>query len=158
MTRHLSAPIAAALLTLAQAAPADEARDVAEAVTKAGVKLFDARDAKGLAATYTESGRLEVISREKDTGALKVEVKVGRSEVEDYYENFFKNGDPVHARNTVEFARKIGPDLVTFTGVFTPDTQAAEPIRLPFVQVREKQGDAWRVVSLQLFIVPEPGK
>src|SRR4051794_17042813 len=116
MTLRLSAATAALLaLALAPAARADEARAIAEKVTKAGAALFDARDAKGLAATYTENARIEVISRGKDTGALKTEVKIGRTEIESYYENLFKNNNPVHARNTVEFARAIGPDLITFT-------------------------------------------
>lgn len=157
MTRHLFTAAASVLaLSLAPmpAARADDARQIAEKVTKTGAALFDARDAKGLAATYTENARLEVISREKDTGALKIDVKVGRTEVESYYENLFKNNSPVHARNTIEFARLIGPDVITFTGVFVPDTEAAEPLRLPFVQVREKQGDDWRIVSIQVFIAP----
>jgi hypothetical protein len=159
MTRRLIAP-AAALLTLAlcSTAWADEARDLAEKATRAGEALFNVRDAKGLAATYTEAARLDVISREKDTGVLKVETRIGRAEIESFYESLFKGGQQPHAQNTIEFARTIGDDLLTFTGVFIPDTEAAEPLRLPFVQVREKQGDVWRIVSLQLFVVLEPGK
>jgi ketosteroid isomerase-like protein len=158
MSRRLIAPAALLTLVLTPAAWADEARDLAEKATKAGEALFNARDAKGLAATYTEGARLDVISREKDTGVLKVETKAGRAEIESFYENFFKDGNQPHAKNTIEFARTIGDGLLTFTGVFVPDTEAAEPLRLPFVQVREKQGDTWRVVSLQLFLFPEPGK
>jgi hypothetical protein len=135
----------------------DPAREIAEKATKAGAALFNARDAHGLAATYAEDARLEIINRDS-AGALKTEPKVGRTEIESYYDNLFKSGGPIHARNSVEFARTISNDLITFTGVFVPDTQAEKPLKLPFIQVREKQGDVWRIVSLQLFIIPDSEK
>jgi hypothetical protein len=38
-------------------------------------------------------------------------------------------------------------------GFFEPDTTASEPIKVPFVQVRKKQGDAWKISTLQLFLL-----
>src|SRR4051794_35509698 len=68
-------PITAALvLTLGSvlaSAPAaradekdDEAKAIARKVTTAGAALFDARDAKGLALTYTDDARLEIYSKD----------------------------------------------------------------------------------------------
>lgn len=134
---------------------ADEAKAIAAKVTAAGAALFDARDAKGLALTYTDDARLDVFSKEANSSNLKVETHVGRAEIQAYYEKFFKETGAIHARNTVEHARRLDADLITFSGVFEPNTEAAESIKLPFNQVRARHGDAWKVVSLQLFIVPQ---
>src|SRR4051812_14474222 len=107
----------AAALGLALVIPAavaraeDDARQIAVKLTTAGAALFDARDAKGLAKTYAEDARLEIIGRDKDTGDLKTETKVGRAEVESYYQQHFNPSGAIHARNTVEHARLLDPDL-----------------------------------------------
>jgi hypothetical protein len=154
-------PLALALgLVLASAPSAradekdDEARAIARKVATAGAAMFDARDAKGLALTYTEDARLEIYGKDS-AGALKVENKVGRAEIEAYYAEHFKNTGAINAQNTIDHARWLDSDLITFTGTFVPDTKAEEPLRLPFTQVRVRQGDAWKIVSLQLFIIPK---
>jgi hypothetical protein len=133
---------------------ADEAKVIAVKATSAGAAMFDARDAKGLALTYTEDARVEIFNRES-TGAMKVEIKTGRAEIEGYYESLFKNSGAVHAKNTIEHARKIDADLIAFSGVFEPNSESAEPLKLPFMQVRIRQGDHWKILSLQLFVVPQ---
>jgi uncharacterized protein (TIGR02246 family) len=144
----LLAPAARAL------APAeDEARALAVKVTTEGAAKFNTRDAKAMAATYLDDAELTLISREKDTGAFKTEVTRGRADIEAFYEKFFKDTQEVRAKNTVEYARLLDPEMLLISGVFEPDTQSADPLRLPFVQVRVKQGDAWRIARLQLFIV-----
>lgn len=160
MSRPPFARLAAVLaVTLAAATaraddPADEARRVAVKVTTAGAALFDARDAKGLALTYAEDARLEVIIRDKDSGELKTETKVGRAEIQGYYQELFKSDHAIHARNTVEHARLLADDLLTISGVFEPNTEAADPLKLPFLQLRARRGGEWRVVSLQVFFIP----
>ncbi len=147
------------IVTLAAAAaaraddPAEEARRVAVKVTTAGAALFDARDAKGLSLTYVEDARLEVSIRDKDSGELKTETKVGRTEIEGYYQELFKSDRAPHARNTVEHARLLGDDLLTISGFFELDTEAAESMKLPFLQVRARRGGEWRVLSLQVFVL-----
>ncbi|MCA1685481.1 MAG: hypothetical protein LC745_05750, partial [Planctomycetia bacterium] len=81
----LAAGLALVLTNAAADAPGDDARKVAAKLTAAGAALFDARDAKSLALTYAEDARLEIISKDKDTGELKTETKVGRPEIEAYY-------------------------------------------------------------------------
>ncbi len=159
MTRTLS--FAAALsIALAAAAPAraadlkdDEAKAIAVKVTTAGATLFDAKDAAALTATFTEDGRIEASYWEKDAGKYKVEVKQGRTEVETFYKDLFKGDASYHAKSTIEYARQVGPNLIMFAGYFVPDTQATDPMKVPFIQVRSKQGEEWRVVTMQVFIV-----
>ena len=146
--------LALAATTVAQAQD-DDAKKIAVQVTTAGAAMLDARDAKGLAQTYAEDARIEIISKDKDTGGLKTETKVGRAEIEGYYQEILKPGEAIHARNTVEFARLIDADLLTITGIFEPDTTKADPLKLPFIQVRARRGGEWRVVSLQVFVVPQ---
>ena len=157
MTRTPPFLLAAGLALTLSAAPskAEDAKQVAVKVTTAGAAMFDARDAKGLALSYAEDGRLEVISKEKDSGELKTETKVGRNEIEAYYRELFKSDDVIHARNTVESARLLDAELLTITGIFEPNTESGTPLKLPFIQVRVRRGGEWRIVSLQLFIVPQ---
>ena len=157
--RFLFAALAAAA-TLSLAPPPasarpDEAADRAAAAKalNAGAALFDAKDAKGLAATYADDGVLKVVTREKDSGDLKVETKRGRAEIEEAYREFLKGDQTYHAKNTIEHVRKIGSDVLLIAGLFTPDDQAAEPMKFAFVQVRKKVGDAWKIMDLQVFIL-----
>ena len=152
---HPAALAVALALALAPAARAeDDAKAIAVKVTAAGAAMFDARDAKGLAGTYVDDARLDVFSRPKDATTLKVETKVGRAEIQAYYEELFKNNDPVHAKSTVETARQLDDDTVMFSGVFSPNTEAAEPLKLAFTQVRSRQGGEWKIVALQIFAIP----
>jgi ketosteroid isomerase-like protein len=164
MSRHTFASLAVMIsvaLSLAAGRAAmsravdDPAKEIAVKVTTAGAAMFNARDAKGLALTYTDDARLEIYSRDNATGSLKTETRVGRADIESYYASLFKSDDVPHARNTVEHARLIEPDLLTIIGVFEPNTEAAEPLKLPFVQVRARQGDSWKIVNLQIFILPQ---
>ena len=131
----------------------DEAKAIAVKVTTAGATLFDAKDAPALAATFTEEARLEATFKDNDAGSSKTEVRQGRTQIEAYYRELFKNDATFHAKNTIEYARSIGPNMILFAGTFVPDTQAAEPMKIAFVQVRSKHGEDWKVVSMQVFVV-----
>ncbi len=131
----------------------DEAKAIAVKVTTAGATLFDAKDAAALAATFTEEARLEVTFKGKDDATSKNEIKQGRSRIEAYYRELFKGDAAFHAKNTVEYARAIGPDMILFAGTFVPDAQAAEPWKIAFVQVRSKHGEDWKVVNMQVFVI-----
>ena len=134
---------------------ADDAKGIALKVTAAGAALFDVRDAKGLALTYTDDARLDMYQKESDGGPLKVENRTGRAEIQGYYEELFKNDTAIHARSSVDAARFLGDDLVEFAGVFEPNTEAAEPLKIPYHQIRIRQGDTWKVVLMQIFIIPK---
>jgi hypothetical protein len=152
----LALTLAAVVLPVRADDKADDPKAVATKVTSAGAAMFDARDAKGLSQTYTDDARLEVYSKESGDGSsLKIETRVGQAEVKAYYDELFKMDGAVHARNTVEAARYIGDDLLEFAGIFEPNTEAVEPLKLPFHQLRKRSGDSWKIVSLQLFIVPK---
>lgn len=129
----------------------DQATMIAKQVTTAGAAMFSAKDAKGLAATYQENAQLIGIERSKE-GTIRLEIKQGRGEIQAFYESLFKDDAVFHARNTVEHARKIEPDLLLITGTFEPDAEAAEIIKIPFTQIRQREGNDWRIVSLQIVV------
>lgn len=143
------------LTSLASAQTDDQAKAIAVKVTTAGAAAFDTKDAKAMAATYTDDAQLHWVTRNKDSSAIETESKRGRAEIEAFYVELFKGADAFHAKNTVEYARWISDDLLMIAGVFEPDTQSAEPMKLPFVQIRIRQGDAWRIMSLQVFFAPK---
>jgi ketosteroid isomerase-like protein len=153
MTRITLAALAVTLsLSLAVDAADGDARAIAEELLTAGAKLFDARDARGLAATYTDDAVIRAISRDGETRALKTEDYHGRAEIEKAYGELFQGDATFHAKNTIEYVTQPGPDVLVIAGHFVPDAQAADPIKVPFVQVRKKQGDAWKISTLQLFL------
>jgi hypothetical protein len=154
-TAWLAVVLWALPITRVMAQTDEQAKAIAVKVTTAGATTFDTKDAKAMAATYTDDAQLHWVTRNKDTGSLETETKRGRAEVEGFYADLFKGTDTFHAKNTVEFARWISDDLLMIAGVFEPDSQAAEPLKLPFVQVRVRQGDAWRIMSLHLFFAPK---
>ena len=152
MTLSLAIALTCPLFVRAAEPKDEEAKAIAVKVTTAGATLFDAKDAAALAATFTEEARLEVTFKTKDESTSKVEVKQGRTQIEAYYREFFKNDGTFHAKSTIEYAREISPDLILFAGTFVIDSQAPESFKIHFVQVRSKHGEDWRVVSMQVFV------
>lgn len=138
---------------LSPIAPVETAAEaVAKQVLAEGSKLFDAKDAKALAETYTPDGQVTLYAP-KD-GALTAETREGRAAIEAAYREFFGNAEP-HSRNDVETARFAGPDILIIQGKFCVDTTSANADFWPFVQVRVKQADKWLLRDLQLFLVKE---
>lgn len=131
----------------ADAPPKTEAEQIAEKFLKAGSDLFDARDAAGLANTYGENGEILLIG-EKD-GEITEDIKAGRPEIEKFYGEYFKDKAAIDSENSIEFARLIAPNILVVHGRFQPNTGEA---RLPFVQLRVKQGDKWLMSKLWLFL------
>jgi ketosteroid isomerase-like protein len=135
------------------AADDDEAKAIAEKLLTAGEKMFDAKDAKGLAATYTDDAVITTLSRDNNSRAIKTRTYCGHEAIEKAYGDMFKGDATLHAKNTIKHVSRIAPDVLAVAGEFTPDTQASNPIKVPFVQVRVKQGDAWKIASLQLLLL-----
>ena len=155
-TTLVALAISLSLPLAADAADADadaDANATAEELLAAGAKLFDARDSKGLAATYADDAVIRSVSRDGNTRELKTEEYRGRDAIEKAYGEVFKGDATFHAKNTIEYVRRPGPDVLVIAGYFEPDARASDPIKVPFVQVRKKRGDAWRISTLQLFIL-----
>jgi len=150
------AMLALLLLARVPSALGDEpdAKVLAQEILTRGATLFESRDAVAMAATYAEDARLVLVSRDHDTGKLKVEEKQGRAEIATLYRTFFfGNADEpaVTARNHVEFARRLAPELLLIEGTFEPDV--SRTARYAFVQERRKDGDRWLITSLRLYVV-----
>lgn len=137
---------------VAQAQENAQAKRLAQEILDEGSALFDTRDPAAMAATYTEDAVIQAFGKDQGTGGYKVETRSGRAEIEALYRDLFKDrADRTTSKNTVRFAERIGSDLLVIHGHFAPDVSQGSI--WPFVQVRRKQGDAWRMMSLQLFLV-----
>ena len=131
-----------------------DAKTVAQDVLDKGSALFDMRDAVAMAATYTEDAELLWIDKDSTTGEIKVSVKKDRTEIESLYRDLFKDAkEKTTSKNTVEYARFVGADLMVIHGVFQPDVDKQG--RFPFVQMRLKQGEKWVIKNLQLYVISQ---
>jgi hypothetical protein len=130
-----------------------KARTLAQQILDRGAALFDKRDAVAIAATYVEDAQAMLIKREGDARDLKLEVTRGRAEIEKVYARIFKDRLPEHrCRNTVESARFLGPEMLLIQGRFALDRNQSDVIQ--FVQIRARQGEEWKIVTLQLMLLP----
>jgi ketosteroid isomerase-like protein len=149
----VAATVVVAGLLLGEAVAADpksEADTIAEAFLKAGSKLFDAEDAAGLAATYTEDAQILLVT--KRDGQIQNEGRRGRADIEELYRSVFQAVDEPDSENTIEHAHLISPEVLVVHGRFRAKPGMAE---FPFVQLREKRGDRWLLSRLWLFLNPE---
>jgi hypothetical protein len=133
----------------AQDAPVDrEALDLARTILDHGASLYDAKDPEVMAATYTDDAEITIVS--KKSAELRTETKRGRAEIEEVYRGLFKNAGTIHSKNTVEYARRLDPEMLLIAGVFQPNSDS---LRVPFVQVRIKRGEKWLMHSLRIFLI-----
>ncbi len=132
---------------------ADEAMNLARKLTEEGAATFSMADAKAMAAYYTEDAL--VFLQGKNDAGYSVKQYDGRAEIERLYADFFKEPATIRAKNTVDYARLLAPDLLVIAGTFEPNQLAAKPLRLPFYQVRVKQGEKWLIHSVRIFVLPE---
>ena len=131
-----------------------DAKTVAQVVLDKGSALFDTRDAVAMAATYTEDAELLWIDKDSTTGEIKVSAKKDRSEIESLYRDLFKDAkEKTTSKNTVEYARFVGADLMVIHGVFQPNVDKQG--KFPFVQMRLKQGEKWVIKNLQLYVISQ---
>ncbi|MDR3638607.1 MAG: hypothetical protein P4L84_32680 [Isosphaeraceae bacterium] len=152
MIRYAFLALALLLPAVASAADAEaEAKVLAQDILTKGAALFDTRDASAMAATYVEEAELSLISKDKDTGRFKAENTHGRTSIERFYQDLFKDRKPgTTSRNVVEYARFVGTDVLIIHGKFTLDVTQGDA--LPFVQVRVKDGDKWLIMNLQIVL------
>jgi ketosteroid isomerase-like protein len=132
---------------------ADEALKLAKKLTEEGAATFNKVDAKAMAAYYTDNAKIFLQTR--DESEISIKEYDGREEIEKLYADLFKDPSQVHGKNTVEYAKLLASDVLVIAGTFVPNETAPEPIKVPFYQVRVKQGDKWLINSLRIFYVPE---
>ena len=138
---------------LVLAGPDDDARagTEARALLDKGAALFDSRNAAAMAATYIEDGSIVVIKRQHNATRGEVELQSfhGRAQIESGYADVFKELAPEYrSRNTVDFARYLGPNLLLIQGRFALNRDQGDSIQ--FVQVRARVDADWKIVSMQL--------
>ena len=146
--------LALALTLFVAPAPesAEDALKLATKLTTEGSANFDKKDAKALAESYTEDATVTLMSKDKETGLPKLDVKRGRGEIQELYQGLFKDAGPIHSRNDVEHAKLVG-DFLIINGVFDPDLGYS--FKIAFTQIRFKQNDRWLILSMELMIQEE---
>lgn len=158
MRRLAFVPIVLACACAGAALPAraqgTDGRDLAQKVLDEGARLFDKRDARAMAETYTDDAVLLVYARDANApGKYKVEEHRGRGAIEDYYRKIYDGAtEATVSKNAVEAARLISTDLMIVSGTFQPNVSSA--LSLGFTQIRVKVGDKWLKKELVLFIAP----
>jgi ketosteroid isomerase-like protein len=162
MKRQASVVISAMLLGALVPSPAraqesgDEAMKLASKLTEEGAATFSKADAKAMAAYYAENAI--VFMQSKNDEGHSVKEYDGKAEIERLYADLFKNEHgTIRAKNTVEYARLLAPDLLVIAGTFEPNQLADKPMKVPFYQVRVKQGEKWLIHSLRVFVLPQKG-
>ena len=129
----------------------DEAMQLAKKLTEEGAATFNTANAKAMAACYTHDAK--VFLESKNESGLAVKEYNGREEIEGLYKDLFKHPGTIQSKNTVEYARLLAADLLVIAGTFEPNHQAPNPLKIPFYQVRIKQGGKWLMSSLRIFVV-----
>jgi hypothetical protein len=132
---------------------ADEALQLAKKLTEEGAATFNTANSKAMAAFYTEDAK--VFLQTKNENGISIKEYDGRAEIEQLYADLFKNHGTIESKNTVEYAKLLTSDLLVIAGTFEPNLQDANRIKVPFYQVRVKQGDKWLMNSLRIFLVSE---
>jgi len=128
--------------------PQDEAAmKLARELTEAGTKMFAAGDGAGLAAQYQEDAEI-VEKTVESVGPPTVKFHRGGDAIRKVYENI-KDLTKFNLTNEVHYARFVTPDTLVIAGDLLM-SENAETKRLPFMQVRRKSGDSWKIVCLEL--------
>ena len=140
-------------LAFAPAAIGEEsdARALAQGILDKGATLLESRDAAAMAATYTDDARVVIVLKDGESGRFKDLEKQGRGEIEELYRGLYNDDRPINARNQVDFARLVSPNLLVIQGVLTLD--AAGSRRFAFVQERRKDGERWLIASLRVYAI-----
>jgi hypothetical protein len=130
------------------------ATSLAKELLERGAALFDKRDAAAMAATYLDAAEIIVLKHDSESNRMVVEAKHGRAEIEQAYAEIFKDRLPEHrCRNTVEAARFLSPDVLIIRGRFALNREQGDALQ--FVQVRARDGDQWKIATMQLIELPK---
>jgi ketosteroid isomerase-like protein len=143
----------AAVPVLGEDQNAGDAMKLARKLTEEGAAKFNTSNAKAMAAYYIDDAKVFLVGR-NESGFSTKEYN-GREEIERFYGDLFKDQQNIQSKNTVEYAKMLAPDVLVIVGTFEPNQNAAEPLKVPFYQVRIKQGDKWLMSSLRIFVVGE---
>lgn len=149
-----SIAIAALALLVPAVTHAQDAMELAKKLTTEGAATFETKSARAMADYYMDDAEVFLVTKDQSSTGLKVDTRRGRSAIESLYAEQFRNGQSIQAKNTVEYARFVAPDILLITGTFeiVRDSQA---MQFPFVQVRGKQGEKWLMSSVRLFFAPQ---
>jgi ketosteroid isomerase-like protein len=140
------------LVTIPATADENEAaRQLALKLLDAGAAEFNLLHAHALAETYTDDAKVFV--EIKNSHGLQIKEYFGRPEINKLYEDLFEKPETIEGKNTVEYARLLAPDFLVIAGTFVPNLKDAKPLKIPFYQVRIKQGEKWLISSLRVFAV-----
>ena len=140
--------------TSATASEGDEkAKALATELLTKGAALYDTYNASAMAATYTDNSEIHLVLRDQSTGKYATQDSRGRTAIEKLYHDLFEGKSNTKSKNVVESAHFVGDDLLIIHGTFAPDV--ATNSKIPFVQVRVREGESWKIMSLQLFVVNE---
>lgn len=139
-----------ALINPATPVADDGAKELAQSILDKGAELFAAKNAAQMAATYTEDAELTVTL--KTAGETKVEYRRGRTEIENAYTAYFKDGGTIKPKNTVEYAKRIDNDTLLICAMFEPNSADPTIGKFPVMQIRVKQGEKWLISNLKLWI------
>lgn len=145
--------IAALALLAPAAARAQDAAELAKKLTTEGAATFETRNAHAMADSYLDDAVVTLLIKNAQSGELKLDTRQGRSAIEALYQDLFKDGKPVQAKNTVESARFLESDVLLITGTFEI-VHEGNTLRLQFVQVRHQQGGGWKIATLQVLTTP----
>jgi hypothetical protein len=127
-----------------------QAQQLATQLTTAGAASFDKHDAKLMLDYYLDDAEVFLVG--KSESGYQTTAYRGRAEIEKLYTDVFKNAQPAHSRNDVEFARFLAADLLQISGTFKP-SEDSDP--LPFVQERVLKGDRWLIMNLRLYLTKQ---
>jgi hypothetical protein len=130
------------------ASPSDQAAvKLAKELTSHGVELFVQGNGNELAAQYVDDAEI-VMTTLEPYGAPTIQITRGHEKINQLYQVAPKLGQmsPV---NDVHYARFITPEILHISGIFMI-TDQGETKRYPFTQIRRKEGDKWKIVSLEL--------
>jgi len=141
------------LMVPAKGQNVDDAVQLAKKLTEEGATTFNTASAKAMAAYYTDDAK--VFLESKNDSGISVKEYDGREEIEKFYADLFKNGGTIQSKNTVEYAKLLAPDILVIAGTFEPNTRDPKSLKVPFYQVRIKQGDKWLMSSLRIFVIGE---
>ncbi len=129
-----------------------KAKALAEELLDRGAKLFDSMDAEAMAATYVDKAIVIMVTKEQDTEAYQPEMVQGHDAIVDLYKKAFENRSAeTRSRNTVSRALFVKPDLLLIEGTFAFDVEQGDFIG--FSQLRAKQGEHWRIVTLEFMTI-----